>query len=231
LALACLLAACHDGDYLSYEWDDSRILCSFSIDDITNGSQMGRLAEQIQLARDNRRVVLAHAHRPGISISRGMIEEMLDRVDAAGLDYVEYNELVPGPRRAAIAFAFDDNSVDLWLGVRDLLQAHHARVTFFITRYERMTDEEHAGLLTLAADGHDLEPHSVSHIHAESYVQQYDLDAYVQDEVLPSFYVLDALGFTPTTYAYPFGEHTAAMDDAILPHVDKLRVGPETCPR
>jgi hypothetical protein len=42
--------------------------------------------------------------------------------------------------------------------------------------------------------------------------------------------VLRARGYEPTAYAYPFGEHTSQIDQAILPYVAKLRVSPGSCP-
>ena len=41
---------------------------------------------------------------------------------------------------------------------------------------------------------------------------------------------LCAAGYEPTAYAYPFGEHSDAMDQALIPYVDKLRVSPGGCP-
>ncbi len=147
------------------------------------------------------------------------------------LDYVTYNEMKPGPRRAGIAIAFDDNAVDQWLGIRELLQAHGARVTFFVSRYTLITDDERAGLDVLAADGHDLEPHSVHHLHAHEYIADHGLDAFMTDEVVPSIQVLEQAGYPATTFAYPFGEHSDALDDALLQYVDRVRTTPGECPR
>ena len=81
-----------------------------------------------------------HAHEPGASVSRGALERIFTLADRYHLDYVGFDELDPGTPRAGIAFAFDDNATDAWVSVRDLLAAHHARVTFFVTRWAMMTD-------------------------------------------------------------------------------------------
>ena len=224
------LAACKDGSYLTYGWDDRRVLCSDSIDDLSSGSQLPLVDDQMRLAADEGRVALFHAHKPGITVSRDMIEQVLDLADHYGLEYVTYDQLVPGPRRPAFALAFDDNSVDLWLSIRDLLAAHHARVTFFVSRYAFLTDEQRAGLATLAADGNDLEPHSVRHLHPLAYVRDHGVDGYLDDEVLPSVAAMAAAGYSTTTFAYPFGQRTDALDDAVLGHVAKVRVSPGSCP-
>jgi hypothetical protein len=224
------LPACHNSDYLAYSWDDRRVLCSDAIDDYKGDAPWALVDDELGYARTESRVALFHAHRPGITISIDGIERILSHADREHLDYVTYRELVPGPARAGLALAFDDNSIEEWLGIRDLLASHHARVTFFITRYAILTDAERAGIDTLAADGHDIQPHSVTHPHGIAYVRDNGLDAYVTDEAVPSMDVLRAAGYEPTAYAYPFGEHTDAMDQALIPYVDKLRVSPGSCP-
>jgi hypothetical protein len=231
VTLAIALAACRDGNYLSYQWDDRRVLCSESVDDLTQGSQALLVEDEIRFAADQKRVALFHAHKPGVTISRKMIDEVLTLADRAGLEYITYRELEPGPRRAGIAFAFDDNAVEEWLDARDLLNAHHARVTFFITRYAQLSDAQHAGIAELAAEGHDVQPHTVNHLHARAYENAHGVDGYLQDEVLPSIDVLEAAGFPRgTTFAYPFGEHTPELDTAVLQHIERIRVSPGSCP-
>ena len=230
LALVPALAACHDGSYLSYEWDDRRVLCSESIDDLSAGDESLLVEDQLEYAADQQRVALFHAHKPGVTVSRAMLEKVLDLADRRGLAYLTYRDLVPGPRRAGIAIAFDDHAVDLWLGIRDLLAAHHAHVTFFVSRYTLLTDEERAGLATLWADGNDLEPHSVLHLHPLAYAAEHGVDGYLNDEVLPSIDAMAQAGYPPTAFAYPFGQRDAALDAAILQHVRKVRASPGSCP-
>jgi peptidoglycan/xylan/chitin deacetylase (PgdA/CDA1 family) len=229
-----LLVGCHGSDYLSYSWDGRRILCSDAIDDFQGNAPWALVDDQLGYAQSDSRVALFHAHVPGETISIAGIERILDRADANHLEYITYGELVPGPARPGLALAFDDNSVEQWLGIRDLLTAHGAHVTFFVTRYAELTDEERAGIDVLASDGHDIQPHTVDHPHALQYVKDNGLDAYVQDEVLPSIQVLEKAGYLADgekiTFAYPFGEHDGAIDQAVLPYVDKLRVSPGTCP-
>lgn len=224
------LGACHAPDYLAYSWDDRRVLCSDAIDDFEGNAPWALVEDELEFARDAERVALFHAHKPGVTISIAGIERILDLADKNHLAYVGYDELVPGPARAGLALAFDDNAVEEWLGIRDLLAAHHARVTFFVSRYTIITDDERAGLELLAGDGHDLEPHSVTHPHAHAYVRDHGLDAYLDDEAYPSIDVLAAAGHPATTYAYPFGEHSDDLDAALLGRVAKVRVSPGSCP-
>lgn len=231
LLVALLGAGCKRSDYLSYSWDDRRILCSDAIDDYKGDAPWALVDDELGYAHTDSRVALFHAHVPGVTISIDGIERILSHADREHLDYITYREMVAGaPARGGLALAFDDNSVEEWLGIRDLLNSHHAHVTFFVCRYSMLTDAERAGIDQLAADGHDIQPHTVTHPHALDYLKDHTVQEYVDNEALPSMDVLRAAGYPPTAFAYPFGEHNDALDQALIPYVDKLRVSPGSCP-
>ena len=230
------IAACgdngHGRDYLSYTWNDRRVLCSDAVDDLANPVNWKVVESQIRQAGEHEWAVMFHAHTPGVTVTREALARVLQLADDNGLAYVTFDELERGEPRAGLALAFDDNAPDQWMTVRDLLDQHHARVTFFVSRWATMTLPEHQELAILAKDGHALEPHTVHHLHANDYVAQNGLDAYITDEVLPSIKVLTDAGFDPHSFAYPFGEHTPEIDDAVLqiPHIDRVRTTPGECP-
>jgi hypothetical protein len=230
LALVAIgLAGCaHDENY---EWDQRSVLCSEAVDDMLHPLAWDGLTDQMKQAAEQDRVLLVHAHTPGVTISREALDRLLSIADQNQLTYFTYRDLVPGPAQAGIALAFDDNSPDEWLTVQDILAAHGARVTYFVSRWALLGDAAHQEIHQLADAGHDIEPHSVHHLHAESYVAGYGLQAYIIDEVLPSITALDDAGFeSPTTYAYPFGDRSFEMDALILSYVAKVRTTPGKCP-
>jgi peptidoglycan/xylan/chitin deacetylase (PgdA/CDA1 family) len=155
---------------------------------------------------------------------------MLSKADELGLAFVTFPELVPGPERAGVAIAFDDQAIEGWYGWRDIFNAHHAHVTFFVTRLYSRTPEEIALLAELAADGHAIEAHSVDHLDAQQYVCDHGADAYMTNEATPSIEGLRALGYPVTSYAYPFGNNNRETDDRLLHVVHRLRVSPGSCP-
>ncbi len=239
IAALGVLAACgtssktsQQADYLAYDWDARRVLCSDAIDDLDKPVNWTFIDSQLALAGERGWALLLHAHTPGVTVSTTALEHVLSTADAAGLEYVTFRELDPtGPPHAALALSFDDNAPDQWITMRDTLNKHNAHVTFFVSRWQDMTPAQHAEIGQLHQDGHDIEPHTVDHPHALDYVQQYGLQAYIDDEVLPSFDVLTAAGYPqPTAFAYPFGEHDDAIDAAVLQHVDKVRTTPGECP-
>jgi hypothetical protein len=231
LALAVVVAACHDESYLQYNWDDRTVLCSNSVDDLSQEGPWDLVETELELAHDRGTVSLFHAHDPGGTISIAAIERLLGLADQNQLDYVLWREIDPAsPHRAGVALAFDDQYIDSWFSIRDVLAAHDAHVTFFLTRFYSRTDEERAKVAQLVADGHDVQAHSVNHLHARDYVRDHGLPAYLADEVLPSIQILRDAGYTPTEFAYPFGESSPEIDTAVLEHVRHVRVSPGSCP-
>jgi len=227
---ACVMAACHDEDWLQYSWDERRVLCSQSVDDMTQDPEWDSARDQLDLARDNQSVALLHAHVPGETVSVAGLERFFDDVAARDLEYVTYPELVAGERRGGVALGFDDQNVESWDAIRELLRTHGARVTFFVSRFAGLNEEQRALLAGLASDGHAVEAHSVNHLNAETLIPMIGLDAYIAEEVLPSITILEAAGYHPTTFAYPFGRNTEAADEEVLKLVDKVRVSPGPCP-
>jgi polysaccharide deacetylase len=227
---ALALAACHAADRLQYDWDDRRVLCSIAVDDLTQKEPAKTVVDNLMLARDAGSVALFHAHNPNVTITTDMLDQILSAADAAGLEYITWDHFDDGPHTGGIALAFDDNFPDAWIGIRDLLNKHRAKVTFFLTRWAKMTDAQHDEMQELAADGHAIEAHSVNHLHARDYVAEHGLDAYMADEALPSIQVLEDAGFHITGYAFPFGESSDELNAALLEHVERVRVSPGSCP-
>ena len=233
IGLLLASAGCHDEHWLTYPWDDRTILCSQPMDNLKESVPWEVIDEQMEVAELSKAVITLHAHVPGETISIDALDRIFEMAEQHHLAFVTYRDLAaPHPTpRAGLALAFDDSRIDSWFSVRDVLLAHHARVTFFVTRFGIATETDRAQLRTLFDDGHDVEPHSVKHLLAPPYVEAHGLTAYLDDEFQPSIDVLQAAGYPPpTVYAYPFGRDTAALDDAILKVVPRVRVSPGSCP-
>jgi Polysaccharide deacetylase len=214
-----------------YRGDGRRVLCSVPIDDLTGVARNWTAEEsRVRAASDHGWVTFAHAHIPGETVSRDALEQMFTLADTYQLDYVTFSDMDSAHPHGALAFAFDDWSVAQWLSVRDILQAHHARVTFFVGKWQDLTADELRGVAQLAGDGHDIEPHSVNHVHALDYVSEHGVADYVAQEVVPSIEAVKHAGYTPTSYAYPFGEHDDAIDAAVLQVIPRVRTTPGECP-
>ena len=210
-----------DGAY--YGGGPRRVHCSIDIDSVTRNDDAS-IDAGLDRARDRGEVLELFAHDPGVTVSWDSVEHVFAGAVARGLPFVAYGDLargdVTGP---GLAFSFDDTSVGAWTDGRALFAKYGARLTFFVTRYDRLDPEQHAQLQQLAADGHDIEAHSVQHLRGPVVVEAEGLAGYLADEVQPSIDRLRADGYTITTYAYPFGARTDETDRAILERVPILR--------
>ena len=231
LALVPALASCRtslaDIDELYFAWDDRHVLCAAGIDD-SAGNDIDSIRGGLERAADRGEVLSLYGHKPGQNpgdtVSLDRIEAVLAAAADLGMDFVTYDDLAAGgPPRAALSLSFDDAHVDEWFAMRGLLDRYGARVTFFVTRYDRLSGARRDELRALAGDGHAIEAHSLRHLVAPEYVEENGLDAYMNDEALPSIDLLRADGFDPVAYAYPFGSRTGEIDGALLEHVQLLR--------
>ncbi len=229
LALAAVgaLAGCQrdigDMDTVFYDGDGRSVHCAVNLDTAA-GNSRASIDTGLDRAAERGEVVELYAHSPDKSVPMATLEYVLAGAAARGLPFVTYSAFARGEGTGpGIALSLDDSGVARWMNARALFLQYGAHVTFFVTRYGRMSDLDKANLRTLVGDGHELQAHSVDHLHGPEYVEAHGLRAYLDDEVLPSIDVLRADGYDVTAYAYPFGARTRETDEAILEHVPILR--------
>lgn len=230
--VVCALVAvgCNARDDLFFTFDDRQVLCGLSLDDYKSDVDWGGLEYEISVAVEASWVLNRYAHEPGATVRIDTLERAFSMFAHAGLRFVTYADLDPlDPPYAGVAFAFDDAAIDAWFETRPLFDRYGAKVTFFVTRYADFSPEQRAKLHALAADGHAIEAHGVHHLDAAVYAAEHGAAAYLDDEVLPSLQILRDDGFTPSSFAYPFGARTEETDRAIAPHVRYLRTTPGPC--
>lgn len=168
-------------------------------------------------------IIELFAHRPGVTVGWDDLEAVVAGAAERGLRFYTYAELQEHPRGPGIALSFDDAAVETWFSAREIFLRHGARATFFVTRYPEWTDDQRALLRQLAAEGHAVEPHGRLHVDSPQYVEDRGVRAFLSEEVLPSIDALIADGYSPTTYAYPFGKRTSETDRAILEYLPQVR--------
>jgi peptidoglycan/xylan/chitin deacetylase (PgdA/CDA1 family) len=222
--LGCATERIADTDEVYFAWDDRRVLCGVGIaDDL--GNDLDNLGEAMERARARGEVLILYAHAPDQDVSMEKLEAVLALASQVGVPFLTFDELhgpVPA-ERAGVALTFDDAHVDAWYGMRDLLAAHGARVTFFVTRFHRLSEARVDALRELRAAGHAIESHGHNHLHGPDHVEEHGVRAYIDGEVIPSLEAMRQAGFAPTTFAYPFGARTSEIDRAVLEHVAMVR--------
>ncbi|MEO6773369.1 MAG: polysaccharide deacetylase family protein [Kofleriaceae bacterium] len=198
-----------------FTWDARSVHCAAEIDD-SDAIPMTSITAALDRAVTDGSVLELLVHRPGQSMTRAEFTTLLQAIADRNLPFLTVKDMLAGPPRAGVALMFDDAYPDVWLAVEDLLAQYDAHVTLYITWYARLDQVSRDKIRQLADDGHDIEAHSVNHLRGPNYVEAHGLDAYIHDEVVPSFELLRADGYDPVSYAYPFGMRTDEIDHAIL---------------
>jgi hypothetical protein len=210
-------------DSIFYDGDGRGVHCAVDLDrksDLTHAN----LDRALDRAVARSEVVEIYAHNPERTVAVADIEYVIEGAAERGLAFVTYADFAHGGGTGpGLALSFDDTAVAAWYDLRSLFDRHGARVTFFISRYGELYDNERAMVKQLSEDGHDIEAHTVKHLNGPRYVEEHGMTRYVFDEVLPSIEVLRADGYEVTAFAYPFGARTEETDDALFKLVPVLR--------
>jgi hypothetical protein len=219
----CLQENIDEVDGAFYTGGARSIHCSIDIDSVTD-NDLASIDGGLDRARDRGEVIELFAHKPGDTVSWETVEHVFAGARDRNLPFYTYADLATGTVTGpGLAFAFDDDSVDLWTAGRGTFAEYDARLTFFITRYDLLQPDQRDEIRQLAADGHDIEPHTARHLRGPEVVESEGLDAYMDQEVLPSMTRLQNDGYTISAFAYPFGARTDETDRAVLKHVPILR--------
>ena len=220
---ACAADPIAETDEVFYDWDGRDVLCAIGLDP-ASGNDLDSVLGGLDRAAERGEALMLFAHAPGSHVPFDRLEAVLAYAAEIGLDFVTARDLAAGgPPRAGLALSIDDSDVDAWLSARDLFRQYGARVSFYVTRFDRLTDDRRAALHELADDGHTIEAHGLRHLVAPDYVEEHGLAAYLREEALPSIELLRADGFDPVSFAYPYGNRTSELDAALLEHVQTVR--------
>jgi len=226
---AALLAACHQDvaeiDGVFYNGDGRLVHCGVDLDSSAHTDEAS-IDTGLDRARDRHEIVELYAHNPGPggTVPPAKIEHVLAGAKARGLAFVTYADFANHTEKyPGIALSFDDSFVDAWARMQPMFAQYDARITFFVTRYYQMDADRRGELQQLAADGHDIEAHTVNHLRAPDYVETHGLNAYLHDEVDPSIQLMRDDGFEVHAFAYPFGARTTELDHAIAKRVPVIR--------
>jgi len=82
-------------------------------------------------------------------------------------------------------------------------------------------------LKRLKEAGHAIACHGLRHRNAVKYAEEYTLEKYIADEIIPAIELMKEKGFSPTSFAYPVSSRNEKTDDALLKYFSYMRSG---CP-
>lgn len=109
-------------------------------------------------------------------------------------------------KTAGIAISFDDRYVAQWDSLLPILKKYDAKVTFYVTQFDSLTDSEKQILVKLQNEGHEIGAHGSTHSPAVSYAMAHSTDAYIKNEVESEVNAMKKWGLKISTYAHPGGQ-------------------------
>ncbi len=126
-------------------------------------------------------------------------------------------------KRPGICISFDDRSIKEWYDMRDLLKKYSSQVTFFVTQFDSLDSSEIIMLKELERDGHEIGSHGALHVVSEFYIKENTYKEYLENEIDASISSMIERGFTPKSFAYPYGAKYWFSDMILLKKFKILR--------
>ncbi|MBX7258694.1 MAG: exo-alpha-sialidase [Candidatus Hydrogenedentes bacterium] len=128
-------------------------------------------------------------------------------------------------KKAGVVLTFDDAHVAEWVSAMPLFEKYGAHATFFVTQFDKLTEDQVAGLRRLQEAGHAIGCHGLRHRKAVDYVRDHSAEQYLVDEIIPAVNLMVGSGFRPTAFAYPNSQSNDATDAALIRVFRHLRTG------
>jgi peptidoglycan/xylan/chitin deacetylase (PgdA/CDA1 family) len=122
-----------------------------------------------------------------------------------------------------IFLSFDDYCVDEWYRLRDMFLQYDAHVTFYVTKFDTLTEDQIWLLKVLQKDGHEIGFHGAHHILSEYYIEDHSLKEYLKYEIATGLDTMNNHDFFPTSFAYPYSAKYWGTDRELLKYFHTVR--------
>ena len=120
------------------------------------------------------------------------------------------------PYKAGVILSFDDAYVNEWYEADKVLKKYQWKATFNVCKIDSLDASEIKKLLELQKEGHEIAGHGYHHYNAVKFVNKYGIDEYMKQEIDPMITSMKRLSFNVTSFAYPYGMRSDALDKALL---------------
>jgi len=127
--------------------------------------------------------------------------------------------------KPSVLLTFDDVYIEQWLAVMPIFERYNAKATFFVAKFNELTQEQIIALKKIKAAGHTIGCHSLRHKKAVDYSKEFSLEQYWKDDVEPAIKFMTDNGFEPSCFAYPNSQNNADTDKMLLKYFSHLRSG------
>ncbi|QKJ64983.1 polysaccharide deacetylase family protein [Flavobacterium sp. M31R6] len=121
----------------------------------------------------------------------------------------------PKPYQAGVLISFDDAYVDEWFDTDKVLKKYNWKATFCVCRIDSIGAPQIKKLFELQKEGHEIAGHGYHHYNAVKFVAAHGINEYMKQEIDPMMASMKRLSFNVTSFAYPYGERSDALDAAL----------------
>ncbi|WP_286971733.1 polysaccharide deacetylase family protein [Flavobacterium sp. UBA4854] len=119
--------------------------------------------------------------------------------------------------KAGVILSFDDAYVDEWSEADQVLRKYSWKATFNVCRIDSIGAPEIKTLLEMQKYGHEIAGHGYHHYNAVKFTKKYSVKEYLKQEIDPMIVSMKKKGFNVTSFAYPYGERSDSLDQALSP--------------
>lgn len=125
--------------------------------------------------------------------------------------------------QAGVVITFDDDYVDEWFQVNSVLEPYDWKATFFVTKFNQLSQEKIQKLKDLKNYGHEIGGHGLNHLNATSFISENGTSQYLSQEIYPMVSLMSENNLEPTSFAYPYGARNGSIDEVLLNEFKILR--------
>lgn len=120
------------------------------------------------------------------------------------------------PDIAGVILSFDDAYVNEWFATNRELRKYSWKGTFFVSKINTLSLSEIKKLLELQKEGNEIGGHGFNHYNAPTFLSNHTVDEYLKQEIDPMLDLMPFYGLKVTSFAYPYGGRTKALDTVLL---------------
>lgn len=125
--------------------------------------------------------------------------------------------------RAGVILSFDDAYINEWYATDQQLKKYGWKGTFFVCRIHNFRHNHVKKLLELQKEGHEIGGHGLQHLNASTFLKNHTIDDYLTQEIDPMLRLMNFYGLKISSFAYPYGGRTKALDSALLTKFQFIR--------
>jgi peptidoglycan/xylan/chitin deacetylase (PgdA/CDA1 family) len=120
------------------------------------------------------------------------------------------------PYKAGVILSFDDAYINEWYDADKVLKKYKWKATFCVCKINTLSDLEITKILELQKEGHEIAGHGLHHYNASKFVTKYGINEYIRQEINPMLDSMKKLSINVSSFAYPYGGKSVALDAALL---------------